>query len=221
LFPPYVRGIVSDQHCLRTDPTVTSCATGCGRTVISIHETFWDFSNRVYRLPLTRDTLLSLQDSHGLDANLLLFCSWYAHTRGRLDPATIQQALAISQPWAEQVVRPLRAARRWMKLNPSVQIYPASTEATMTARQQQLRDQIKALELQAEHLQEDMLESLSQRAGAVPPDVPTTLETQVMDAVHNHQRLLEASAVPLNDEVNELLASLVTATLFMPAMEVM
>src|SRR5690606_4927966 len=206
------------HHCLRRAPTVTSCATGRGRTIISIHETFWYFSNRVYRLPLTRDTLLTLQDSHGLDANLPLFCCWYSHTRGRLDPATLRQALDLSRPWAEQVVQPLRSARRWMKTSP-LRHETAGDDDAMAIRQRQLREQIKALELQAEHLQEDMLESLVRRSEVVSPTTPPTLENQVVDAVHNHQSLLEVSAVPLSGEINELLASLITATLFLPPQE--
>lgn len=172
----------------------------------------------MYRLPLTRDTLLTLQDSHGLDANLLLFCCWYAHTRGRLDPATLRQALDLSRPWAEQVVQPLRSARRWMKTSPLCH-ETAGDDDAMAIRQRQLREQIKALELQAEHLQEDMLESLVRRSEVVSPTTPPTLENQVVDAVHNHQSLLEVSAVPLSGEINELLASLITATLFLPPQE--
>lgn len=174
----------------------------------------------MYRQPLTSDTLLSLQNNHGLDANLLLFCCWYAHTRGRLKADTIREALALSQPWANQVVAPLRAARNWMKLNTPEKKTSALGKADVASRHQQLREQIKALELQAEHLQEDMLESLLLTSGHAPLDQqPTTLESQVVDAVQNLQNLLEASAVPLNGDINELLATLITATLVTATLE--
>ena len=216
MLQPCVYGIVSDPHCRRTGRAVTSCATGSGRTVISIQETFWDFSNRVYRLPLARDTLLTLQDEHGLDVNLLLFCCWHARTRGRLDPTTIRRALVVSRPWAEQVVRPLRSARRWMKTDALGHDTAEEEDSDMGPRQRQLRDRIKALELQAERLQQAMLESLSEGPAA---SLPPRLESQVTDAAHNLQSLLEASAVPLSDRINELLATLVTATLILPDQE--
>lgn len=207
------------RHCLRIDPTVTSCGNRHGRTTISTNESFWDFSNRVYRHPLTRETLLSLQNTHQLDANLLLFCCWHAHTRGRLAADIIQQALAFSHPWANQVVRPLRAARSWMKHHGPAPYGSGTGTGDMTSRHQQLRERIKALELQAEHLQEDMLESLLPACGQSPAMQERSLEDQLMDAMHNHQALLEASDIPLNGDMNELLAALITATLLPAALE--
>ena len=46
---------------------------------------FWDFSLAVYGRPGVAPACLALQQRHGADVNLLLFCAWFgAAHRGRL-----------------------------------------------------------------------------------------------------------------------------------------
>ncbi|MCW5752564.1 MAG: TIGR02444 family protein [Alphaproteobacteria bacterium] len=73
---------------------------------------FWRFSLRHYRRPGMAARLIDLQDSHGLDVNLLLFCL-FAATRGRvLERTEIALARAAVRPLVASLLGPLRAARR-------------------------------------------------------------------------------------------------------------
>ena len=116
-------------------------------------DSLWNFSVTIYQRPGVSHACLSLQDRLGLDVNVLLFCCWFGCTRGLLDSQMFNDALDFSRSWAEKVVHPLRAARIWMKANNSTQ--PVS--------QKLLREKIKTVELEAEHLQQDFLESLSSK----------------------------------------------------------
>ncbi len=108
---------------------------------------FWDFSLAVYGREGVAPACLALQDRHGLDVNLLLFCLW-AGTRGRaLAAAELDRLIAAARPWQEGVVAPLRAARRWLKGRQPV---PGDSAAT-------LRSAIKERELDAEAIEQAML----------------------------------------------------------------
>ncbi|MDH3475008.1 MAG: TIGR02444 family protein [Rhodospirillales bacterium] len=103
---------------------------------------FWDFSLAIYERPGVPEACLGLQDRHGLDVNLLLFCCW-AGSRGRaLAAGDMARLVEAAGPWHDEVVRPLRAARRWLKGQTAAPAEP--TEA--------LREAIKAQELEAERL---------------------------------------------------------------------
>jgi uncharacterized protein (TIGR02444 family) len=108
---------------------------------------FWDFSNAVYGRPGVAEACLALQDRRGLDVNILLLCCW-AGVRGRaLTAAALGARIEAVRPWRDQVVKPLRAARRWLK---GQQTVPSeSAEA--------LRQAIKAQELEAERLEQLIL----------------------------------------------------------------
>jgi uncharacterized protein (TIGR02444 family) len=70
---------------------------------------FWNFSLRIYQQPQTKADLLTLQNDHGLNINLLLFCIWYgAVDQGRLARQELKQIILSSQGWHEQVVLPLK-----------------------------------------------------------------------------------------------------------------
>jgi uncharacterized protein (TIGR02444 family) len=93
---------------------------------------------------------LMLQDDLGLDVNLLLWCL-YAGARGTtLTPEMISDADASCAPWRDNVVRPLRDVRRWLKT--------AGPEA------QALRKQVLAQEIASEWRQQELIEA------AVPLD---------------------------------------------------
>jgi len=126
-------------------------------------ENFWRFSNQIYRRPGVADTCLELQNSKGADVNLLLFACWYGLNRGVLSEDLIQRTLDISQRWSKQVVIPLRQARTWMKQSEA--LLPDSRDIDLLLKQyRQLRQQIKATELHAEHFQQNLLESLLERS---------------------------------------------------------
>ena len=115
---------------------------------------FWNFSVDLYAREGVADACLRLQDSHGLDVNLVLFCCWFGQTRGELPEATLTQALAFSSSWRQFVVQPLRDTRKWMKL-------PANPAAEgLESLYETLRERIKLDELAAEKYQQQVLENM-------------------------------------------------------------
>jgi uncharacterized protein (TIGR02444 family) len=123
---------------------------------------FWRFSLGFYRQPGVADACIRLQDEAGVDVNLFFYLLWHAALERRLsraEVATIEQRIA---PWREQVVAPLRAIRRAIKVPPPV-IEAGTAEA--------YRTRIKGMELEAERLQQEALYDLAQssRFGEAAP----------------------------------------------------
>jgi uncharacterized protein (TIGR02444 family) len=117
-------------------------------------EGFWDFSVRTYRTPGVPEACLSMQNDHGADVNMLLYCCWVGAAVGTFDDALFNRASEYSARWAENVVIPLREARTWMK-HTGCTAEPTPTEDCM-----QLREDVKSVEFAAEKLQQEVLESL-------------------------------------------------------------
>jgi uncharacterized protein (TIGR02444 family) len=109
---------------------------------------FWRFSLQFYRLPGAADACLALQEESGVDVNLLLFLLWHASARRRLDRADVERLEAAIAPWRNATVVPLRAVRRALKSPPSL-VEPGTAEA--------FRTRIKAIELEAERLQQEAM----------------------------------------------------------------
>lgn len=124
----------------------------------SPNEGLWAFSLRTYGGSGVPAACLSLQDEHEVDVNVLLYVCWVGRVEGRLDEAALRRALDGSAEWAGSVVRPLRGARRWMKEAGCAA--PAMDTQSCLA----LRERIKRVELEAEKLQQHMLESLARTA---------------------------------------------------------
>lgn len=119
---------------------------------------FWAFSLAVYARPGVEAACLALQERHGLDVNLLLFCCWAAARGRQLDAATLAAAEAAVAGWRNQVVRPMRALRR--RLKREIAGFPAEPVDA-------LRRRLLDLELEAERLEQQRLEPfLPARGGA-------------------------------------------------------
>ena len=117
---------------------------------------FWRFSLRFYRQPKVADTCIALQEERGVDVNLLLFLLWQAR-RGRA--LTVAEAEGLERrigPWRDRTVIPLRALRRALKSPPPL-VAGAAAEL--------FRTKVKAVELEAERLQQEAMYEL---AGATP-----------------------------------------------------
>ena len=79
----------------------------------------WEFSLSVYGKSGVPDACLTLQNSHGLDVNLVLFCLWLASDSRCLTGAEVEEAIALSNAWRQKMISPLRALRTEMKEWPS------------------------------------------------------------------------------------------------------
>lgn len=114
-------------------------------------EGLWPFSLRVYAAPGVAEWCLTQQDGFGADVNILLWAAWRGAGGRRLAPADLDAAEAATAPWRDGVVRPLRTVRRAMRGDLGAIGADAAAE---------LRRRVKALELEAERLQQSALERL-------------------------------------------------------------
>ncbi|MEE8548755.1 MAG: TIGR02444 family protein [Alphaproteobacteria bacterium] len=105
----------------------------------------WDSALIVYRRDGVAEACLALQESHGIDVNVLLFCCWLGESgRGALSAKEMADALALVDRWHRDVVRPLRAVRNRIK---------GGFGDIDVEYSDPLRGQIMATELDAEHVE--------------------------------------------------------------------
>ena len=113
---------------------------------------FWRFSLRFYRQPKVADACIALQEEAGVDVNLLLFLLWQATLKRALSPIEVGELESRIGAWREATVIPLRGVRRALKSPPAL-VEPATAEA--------FRTRIKAVELEAERLQQEAMYQLA------------------------------------------------------------
>jgi uncharacterized protein (TIGR02444 family) len=125
----------------------------------------WAFALALYDRPGVAESCLALQNELGVDVMLLMMATFAAVKRRIvLTPDEIRALDEASRPWREQIVRKLRTIRTDLKTGPA----PAPSSVT-----EQLRSQVKALELEAEKIENQLLaEYLPLRPGQekVKPD---------------------------------------------------
>jgi uncharacterized protein (TIGR02444 family) len=105
-------------------------------------EEFWAFSLALYARPGIADACLRLQDTHGLDVNLLLLCCWLARRGCRLSAADLAAAEARAVPLRARVLEPLRAARRALKTMPgsgAAAVYAQLKQVELAAEREEQR----------------------------------------------------------------------------------
>ncbi len=109
---------------------------------------FWRFSLQFYRRAGVADACIVLQDEAGVDVNVLLFLLWCAREGRRLSASEVAALDRACAPWRNVTVIPLRAVRRALKSPPPL-IAAGNAEL--------FRTRIKAVELEAERLQQEAL----------------------------------------------------------------
>jgi uncharacterized protein (TIGR02444 family) len=109
---------------------------------------FWEFSLQLYARQGVAEASLALQERFDADVNMLFFMLWAAESQRTLNVVDISELIALVQPWREGVVRPLRAARRFLK-----------TTTWKTSETDSLRKRIQEQELDAERFQQIFLET--------------------------------------------------------------
>lgn len=109
-------------------------------------QSFWDFSLAVYGGGGVEAECLALQDQFGVDVNLILLCAFAGAAHGAtLTADDIASARKTVERWQQDIVRPLRAARRAMK--------PVARQDA-----QELRTRLKEIELESERVEQTMLQ---------------------------------------------------------------
>lgn len=123
---------------------------------------FWSFSLEVYGKPGVETALLALQDDFGFDVNLLLFCVYCAKAgHGRLSQQAQQEMAEIADVWGGDIVAPLRAVRRALK---------TPVAGASGAVRAPLREDVKRVELAAEHAMQRLLAGLISGPASRPVD---------------------------------------------------
>src|SRR4051812_18818938 len=113
---------------------------------------FWRFSLAFYRQPGVANACIALQEQSGVDVNLLLFLLWQATRRRPFAPAEVAALEDKIGGWREATVVPLRAVRTALRTPPAL-VEAGTAEA--------FRNRIKAVELEAERLQQEAMYALA------------------------------------------------------------
>ena len=162
---------------------------------------FWDFTLKIYGKEGVSPAVIALQDRHGLDVDILLFCCFLAATgKGRLDASDVSRARAVADPWQRDVVNAVRIVR--LKLKEGFQGTPAGLPET-------LRKEIFGQELAAERIEQMMLEAAVPRAA----DAGKSPDARLADAAHNLAAYLKDKGVKAGAEEASHLATLARAAL--------
>ena len=115
----------------------------------------WPFSLAVYQDDAVQKECLDLQDRHGIDTNMLLFCAFVGAVHGAIiSKHDVRDALSLIGAWNANVVRVLRQVRRELK------VFAADPSPIQVAAGE-LRTSVKAAELGAEQIEQAMLETFA------------------------------------------------------------
>jgi uncharacterized protein (TIGR02444 family) len=140
---------------------------------------FWRFSIKFYAVPGVAEACIALQDQAKVDVNILFYLLWNA-TQGRaFNAADITEIEHRIGPWREMAVIPIRDIRRALKAPPPA-MAPEAAEG--------LRTRIKAVELEAERLQQEALYGLAESSRLGRP-APSKAEA-ARDSVSSYQGVI-------------------------------
>jgi uncharacterized protein (TIGR02444 family) len=121
----------------------------------------WDFVLGYYRQQGVSEAAITLQDTAGIDVNMILFLMWLSAQRKALAEADIRKISDMSHGWQRSVVVPIRNVRRLLKENPPL----VEQDAALAYRKK-----VQAIELEGEQLQLNAMAAASQslKATAAP-----------------------------------------------------
>lgn len=142
---------------------------------------FWRFSLQFYRQPGVAEACIALQEDSGVDVNLLMFLLWHAVQRRKFSPDQVDWLESKICTWRESAVIPLRTVRRALKV-PTLLVPAVTAEA--------FRTKIKAIELEAERMQQEAMYDL---APAMPPgeEAPSSADAARAN-IDAYEAMLEA-----------------------------
>jgi len=157
---------------------------------------FWDFSLALYAVEGVAPACLRLQDRHGLDVNLLLYCCWAGQCNVAFDAPAMAGFVELSADWTASIVQPLRKVRRALK--GGFQNMPVADCET-------LRGAVAKLELEAERIEQDEL------AAALPPATQTSTSFSAVAAA-NLETYLSIQGIAVDRAVQRDVARLIDAS---------
>ena len=113
---------------------------------------FWTFSLGYYRGAGVSEACLELQDSYGVDVNVVLFLLWMASQKRLLAADQVKRLADKVRPWQTDVIGPIRSLRRMLKSDAPLLDKSAA---------ELFRTRIKAIELESERLQQEAMYALA------------------------------------------------------------
>ena len=123
---------------------------------------FWRFSLHFYKQPGVSDACIALQDDCGVDVNLLLYLLWQASDCRQVTADEVKSLDQKVKSWRELTIIPIRDTRRSLK-GAATLLEPKKQEA--------FRNKIKAVELEAERLQQEALYEFT-KSGPLGKEAP-------------------------------------------------
>jgi uncharacterized protein (TIGR02444 family) len=130
---------------------------------------FWRFSIKFYAEPGVAEACIALQDQAKVDVNILFFLLWNAtqgRAYGKADVAEVERMIGA---WRDMTVVPIRNVRRALKSPPPVMAAEAA---------EGFRTRIKAVELEAERLQQEALYELARSSRLGQPSASSAKAAQ-------------------------------------------
>ncbi|HVG50915.1 MAG TPA: TIGR02444 family protein [Xanthobacteraceae bacterium] len=129
----------------------------------------WDFVLAYYGQKGFSEAAIALQDSSGVDVNMILFLMWMSAQRKTLSTEDARAIGETSHKWQKSVVIPIRAIRRLLKDSA-----PLVQQETALA----YRKKVQALEIEGEQLQ---LNAMADAAKAVKSGTASSSEQAARD----------------------------------------
>jgi len=120
---------------------------------------FWEFSLSTYAADGVASAALAVQEELGVDINIILYASWLAELGLKLTYTHAQGLESHIARWRKEVVIPLRAARRAVRADLGSGV---------------LYDELKAVELNCEKHQQQMMWEYFQVAKVSEPLMPAS-----------------------------------------------
>jgi uncharacterized protein (TIGR02444 family) len=126
--------------------------------------TAWAFATTAWDRPGVAEACLELQDVHRQCVSLLLWRAWAAGEGRAVDEAALERAIDLARRWEQEVVGPMRAARRALASPPLGLAVSAD-----------LRARLATIELDAERALLDALEALTPASAGPRADIAGAL----------------------------------------------
>lgn len=143
---------------------------GAHNATLCLDNPFWRYSLQQYAVSGCSDFLLLAQDKHGLNINAVLYLGWLAHSGKVFEPSVLDQALLFS----EQVIEPLRLARKAAKKEGNVNLYEHIKKSELMA-EQHMQAMLYGNSLTLEDVDSNFMSSIQLLENALEAHLPQAL----------------------------------------------